>query len=142
MTDAGYTAIVAIVAAVTGSAAPTIMAFAAWRKSKEASDKTGEVASAAKVAAKVTDALAVKTDLTVAQNARLLEKSDEAVVKTEELVKKTEEIHTQTNGNLTKLTTALAVADERIAGLEKMVAVLIVNKKNGANGQHETQGKQ
>lgn len=45
--------------------------------------------------------------------------------KTEALSRKTDEIHTLTNSNLASVTSALQVANEKISGLEKLVASMV-----------------
>lgn len=55
------------------------------------------------------------------KNAETAEKSDKKV---EAVAEKIVEIHTATNGNLSKVTTALDVANQKIDGLQVLVATL------------------
>lgn len=66
--------------------------------------------------------------LTLLQSKQNAQVASENGTKTDNLVRKTDEIHTLTNSNLSTVTSALAVANEKIAGLEKMVTQLM-NKK-------------
>ena len=56
-------------------------------------------------------------------------KADETGKKADALIVKTAEIHTATDGNLSSLTKTLAVAQEKIDGLEKTIAMNAENKK-------------
>jgi shikimate kinase len=51
------------------------------------------------------------------------------VHRAEDASSKLDVIHTQTNSNLTKLNTELAVAQERISSLEKMLTTLMTPKE-------------
>jgi hypothetical protein len=59
---------------------------------------------------------------TATQTETIVKKTDEAISKTDTLVEKTAEIQTQTNGNHTKLTNELRIANEKILGLEKLTS--------------------
>jgi hypothetical protein len=45
--------------------------------------------------------------------------------KADSIITKADEIHTLTNSNLTKVTNALAVAQEKIDGLQKLVTTML-----------------
>lgn len=51
--------------------------------------------------------------------------------KSEEILRKTDEIHTLTNSNLSRISTELKVANEKIAGLEKQLALLTERNTKG-----------
>jgi hypothetical protein len=58
-----------------------------------------------------------------------IEQGKENVKVTERLDQKTTEIHTATNSHLDALTKALAVANEKISGLEALVATMTAHDK-------------
>lgn len=55
-------------------------------------------------------------------------KADAANTKQDTLIEKAVEIHTQTNGQMSKLTNALDVALAKIEGLEKLIASMVAAK--------------
>lgn len=67
--------------------------------------------------------------LTLMQSKQNTQLAAENNNKTDQVVKKTDEIHILTNSNLTTVTNALQVANEKISGLEKLVTQLMVDAK-------------
>lgn len=91
------TTIVAIVSAFLAAVPPTIIAIAVLKQTRR-TDRTARRASA-------------RTAVVAARTGKILEKA--------------KEIHESTNGNLSIVTEALRVANEKIADLEKMVTALV-----------------
>lgn len=105
MSDTAVTAVVgALAVVVAGSIAaipPSLVALASLRQSRENAKQAKEAAAAS------------------AETAKL------AIQKTDSLTEKVVEVHTLTNGNLSKVTSALEVANEKILGMQKQLTYVI-----------------
>lgn len=99
-------AIVTVLAALTGAAVTIINAAAAARDRKDSQHER-----------------VVLKETAQATNA-----------KADTIIEKAAEIHTLADGNLSKVTAALGVANEKIIGLEKLVAEVIRRSTPGNGG--------
>lgn len=82
------------------------------------------IAATAGAIVTVVNAIAAATDRREGRKAReaLAVTTSATDQKAERIIQKTDEIHSVTNGNLSKVQAELAVAHEKILGLEKLVA--------------------
>lgn len=67
-----------------------------------------------------------------------LKKANSTDAKADTLIEKTAEIHTLTNSNLSAVNKTLAIANEKIVGLEKMVSELVKTRDVTAAREHPT----
>jgi len=115
------TTISTIVVAICAALPPTILALASLRQGK----KNHEAAIVVQKQVATNDK---KTDTLMAQSAEISTIAQKIEVndkKTDALIEKTTEIHTLTNGNLHVVTRELATANEKIQGLERLMARLL-----------------
>jgi len=109
------------ITAVVAGVPPTIVAWAVYRQTVANKNAAAETKQAVVEAKQVI----VDTAKSADASSRI---AAETSAKASTILEKTVEIHTLTNGNLSKVTTALETANEKIAGLEKLMAALAQQK--------------